>query len=206
MQSSRSLDEPRTANPDQATIESHLIQVYSMAHLKPLNTDTASLSPPSSLSVLLTGTTQISLRLAKRLAVQNVPIIIASPSHSNSTIIPAPFKGAKLDFTDPSTFDNPFSVSATSESSQSPRTTNADTGVNTNIIDRVYLAAPPNVDMLPFVRLAMRKGVKRFTVLTTLLNEVGGETHTKLRQFLDRGEVEWCVLRPSLFFGTPLSI
>jgi festuclavine dehydrogenase len=190
---------------------SHLFQVHSRTQLKSLNTDTAYASPcpSSSPSVLLTGgTSRTSLRLAKLLAAQNVPVIIASPSHSKSTAVPAPFKGVKFDFTDPSTYDNPFNVDTASGSPRSPRSpmgTDGDSRVKSNIIDRVYLVAPPNIDMLPFVGFAMRKGVKRFVVLSTMVNEAGGETHKKLRQFLGRGEVEWCVLRPSLVFGTLLS-
>jgi hypothetical protein len=132
--------------------------------------------------VLLTGGTgRTSTLLAGLLSARGVPFVLASRKGQFSNVGE---KVAKLDWLDPSTFENPFKALSG--------------------IDRVYLIAPPNIDMQPFVEFSMKKGVKRFVLLNSLLVEKGGPAHGKLHAFLAASGVDYCVLRPSTFFGRPL--
>jgi festuclavine dehydrogenase len=131
-------------------------------------------------TVLLTGGTgKTATRLAALLQAQNIPVLLTSRQGQSN--IPSPFKGVKFDWADPSTYENPFNEDST--------------------IDKVYLVAPPQIDMQPFVEVAMKKGVKRFVLLNSLLSEKGGPAHGKLHAFLAESGVDYCVLRPSTFFG-----
>jgi festuclavine dehydrogenase len=137
------------------------------------------------MTVLLTGGTGKSATpLANLLLNANVPLILATRSGK----VPAPFRGARFDWLDASTYQIPF-----------------DTDSN---IDRIYLIPPPVLDMFPpmkaFIDFAIQKGVKRFVLMSAALLEEGGPAMGKVHEYLHSRQVEYCVLRPSWFFGTSL--
>ncbi|KAJ7805029.1 hypothetical protein B0H14DRAFT_2745982 [Mycena olivaceomarginata] len=133
------------------------------------------------MTVLLTGGTGKSATpLANLLLNANVPLILATRSGK----VPAPFRGARFDWLDASTYQIPF-----------------DTDSN---IDRIYLIPPPVLDMFPpmkaFIDFAIQKGVKRFVLMSAALLEEGGPAMGKVHEYLHSRQVEYCVLRPSWFF------
>lgn len=137
------------------------------------------------MTILLTGGTgTTAIRIAKRLHERNLPVLLTS--RKGQAGVPSPFKGVAFDWADRSTFVNPFNADAH--------------------IDRVYLIAPPHdADPLPvakeFIDLAREKGVKRFVFLSGSPVEKGGIVHGKVHEYLADLGVEYCVLRPSWFFG-----
>lgn len=59
----------------------------------------------------------------------------------------------------------------------------------------------------PFIEMARGKyGVRRFVLMSASLVEKGGwglgKVHEVLEGMGERGEVEWCVLRPTTFMGS----
>ncbi|KAF7340581.1 hypothetical protein MSAN_02129600 [Mycena sanguinolenta] len=133
------------------------------------------------MTILLTGGTGKSASpLAKLLLNANIPVLLATRSGS----VPAPFRGVRFDWLDPSTYRLPFETDST--------------------IDRIYLIAPPVLDMFPpmkaFIDVAIEKGVKRFVLMSAALLEAGGQAMGKVHEYLHSREVEYCALRPSWFF------
>ncbi|KAJ7443086.1 hypothetical protein B0H11DRAFT_2162971 [Mycena galericulata] len=102
-------------------------------------------------------------------------------------LVHAPFRGTRFDWLDASTYGILFKVDAT--------------------IDRIYLIAPRILDMLPpmkaFIDFAIDKGVKRFVLMSAGLIEAGGPGMGLVHEYLASLNVEYCVLRPSYFFGAP---
>ncbi|TFK61911.1 NAD(P)-binding protein, partial [Pluteus cervinus] len=132
------------------------------------------------MTILITGGTgRTGTLLAHKLQDASHSVLIASRSGS----APAPLKGVKLDWFDPSTFENPF---------------NADSN-----IDKVYIIVPRATDVLsplkPFIDLAVSKGVKRFVLLSGSLAAPGGLGPGKIHEYLAGLGVEYGVLRPALF-------
>ncbi|CAA7268340.1 unnamed protein product [Cyclocybe aegerita] len=131
------------------------------------------------------GTSKTGGRLAKLIHAAGHPFLVASRSGT----APEPFKGVKFDWTDSSTFENPFKAD--------PK------------IDRIYLIAPAGyLDSLPIVqpsiKLALSKGVKRFVLLTATLSEPGGPGLGKLHEYIASLGAEYTVLRPTWFIGAEL--
>lgn len=134
------------------------------------------------MTILLTGGTGKSATpLANLLLEANKSVVLATRSGK----VPAPFRGARFDWLDASTYNIPFEVDAT--------------------IDRVYLIAPRIFDMLPpmkaFIDFAIEKGVERFVLMSAGLLEAGGPAMGLVHEYLASLDVEYCVLRPSFFFG-----
>ncbi|TFK62484.1 NAD(P)-binding protein [Pluteus cervinus] len=127
------------------------------------------------------GTGKTGAPLVKKLHDAGHSVLVAS----RSGFAPEGVKGIKLDWTDPSTFENPF---------------NADSN-----IDKIYLIPLDTTDTLtavkPFIDLAVSKGVKRFVLLSGSPGEIGGLAAGKVHEYLDGLEgVEYAALRPTWFF------
>ncbi|KAH8827028.1 hypothetical protein DL96DRAFT_1498503, partial [Flagelloscypha sp. PMI_526] len=96
------------------------------------------------------------------------------------------FPGVKLDWSDPSTYENPWGMKAT--------------------IDRLHIVAPLGVpDLLaavkPFVEFAIGKGVKRFTFISGTAVHKGDPFHGLVHQWLSElPNIEYAIIRPSWFF------
>lgn len=131
--------------------------------------------------LLIGGTGKSGTPLVNLLLRAKVPVILTNRSGN----VPAPFEGARFDWLDPETYGIPFEV---------------DSG-----IDRVCLIPPPTLGMLPlmqaFIDVAIKKGVKRFVLMSASLVELGGPMMGKVHEYLSSMDVEYCALRPSWFFG-----
>lgn len=55
--------------------------------------------------------------------------------------------------------------------------------------------------MKPFIDLAIDKGVKRFVFISAGIIDVGGPSVGKVHEYLVNSGVDYCVVRPSWFFG-----
>ncbi|KAJ7484421.1 hypothetical protein FB451DRAFT_84646 [Mycena latifolia] len=130
--------------------------------------------------LLIGGTGKSAIPLANLLLQANQRLVLSTRSGK----VPAPFQGVRFDWLDASTYALPFDLDAK--------------------IDRVYLIAPPVVDMFPsmkaFIDFAMEKGVKRFVLMSAGILEPGGPAMGKVHQYLSSLDVEYCALRPSWFF------
>jgi uncharacterized protein YbjT (DUF2867 family) len=139
------------------------------------------------MSTLLTGgTSQIGLALAKRLKAAGKDVIFGTRSPSK---VPSGYKHVLLDWSDPSTFENPFNTA--------------------DRIDNLYILPPPqSVDVLgitkPFIDLAIEKGVKKFALLSATTIEKGSFAAGKVHEYLDSKGVDYFVLRPTWFIGASL--
>lgn len=141
------------------------------------------------MKVLVTGGRgKTATRLTSLLQASNVPFLTTSRSgpSSPSTSDPKLHPCVRFDWLDSSTYDAPF----------------ADTGV-----DRVWIVAPPLVEMAPlltaFIDKALENGVRRLVLLSgSPLDENGpamGAAHKYIKgRHLSSG-VEYCVLRPTWF-------
>ncbi|KAJ3509039.1 hypothetical protein NLJ89_g5433 [Agrocybe chaxingu] len=137
------------------------------------------------MTILITGGTgQTGAKLAQLLHNANVDFLITT----RKGIAPEPFKAVQFDWTDASTFENPFKLAN---------------------IDKIYLIAPPVMDALPvmkpFIELAIAKGVKRFVLLCGTAVGKGGPFVGKVYEYLAQRGVDYDVLRPTWFmenFGT----
>ncbi|KAG2014145.1 hypothetical protein CC2G_010988 [Coprinopsis cinerea AmutBmut pab1-1] len=107
---------------------------------------------------------------------------------SRSGRVPEGFDSVHLDWNDPSTFTNPWSSSRTPE------------------ISYVYIVAPitdlhhaPKI--IPFIDLALEKGVKRFVYLSATIadrnNDSGGLG--AIPRYLEDNGLDYLVLRPTWF-------
>jgi festuclavine dehydrogenase len=139
------------------------------------------------MSTLLTGgTSQIGLAIAKRLEAAGKDVIFGARTPSK---VPSEYKHVLLDWSDPSTFKNPFNSTEYQ-------------------IDNVYILPPPIiVDVLeitkPFIDLAIEKGVKKFVLLSATIFEKGGVVTGKIHEYLDsKPNIDYFVLRPTWFIGT----
>ncbi|KAJ7322925.1 hypothetical protein DFH08DRAFT_888277, partial [Mycena albidolilacea] len=134
--------------------------------------------------LLLGGTGKSATPLANLLLKANQPVVLANRSGN----VPAPFKGVRFDWLDPSTHKIPFETYSGAER-----------------ITAIYLVAPPvNMDMFSpmkgFIDFAVDKGVKRFVLMSAGMLEKGGPAMGKVHEYLDTLNVEYCALRPSWFF------
>lgn len=134
------------------------------------------------MTILITGGTgKTGSRVARLLQHANEPTLLTSRSGT----VPAPFKGVRFDWLDSTTYENPFNVD--------------------NQIDRVYLVGPDVIDVLSpmkaFIDLAILKGVKRFVLLSGSALEEGAPLMGVVHEYLVKIGVDYCVLRPSWFFG-----
>jgi festuclavine dehydrogenase len=131
--------------------------------------------------LLIGGTGKSATPLANLLLQANHPVVLTTRSGN----VPAPFKGVRFDWLDSSTYKIPFK--------------------SYSDIDRIYLIAPPVLDMFPpmksFIDLAVEKGVKRFVLMSAGMLELGGPAMGKVHQYLSTLDVEYCAVRPSWFFG-----
>jgi len=133
------------------------------------------------MKVLLTGGTgKTALRIAALLHSAEVPFLVTSRSGK----FPAPYEGILFDWLDESTYDAPF---------------------NGTGIDRVYLVAPPVLDMFgpmkKFIDLAVSKGVKRLVLLSgsLLLDENNPLAMDLVHKYIIGLGIDYCVLRPTWF-------
>ena len=149
-------------------------------------------------TILLTGGTGFTSTMMAKLIkarVPSQPIIVASRSGSTSDI--PGITGVKLDWEDSSTFSAPFDL-ATSELNRP--------------IDRVYLVAPPNkpnqLELTKhFINLCKEKDVKRLLFMSSCMITKGSEwPWGQVHAYLDTIGLDYCVLRPSSFFGVYQSI
>ncbi|USW50758.1 Putative NAD(P)-binding domain superfamily [Septoria linicola] len=115
------------------------------------------------------------------------PILIASRNPPANAFHPT----VRFDWTDPTTYANPFD-NAVSQASP---------------IRAVYLVAPDAANaselVMQFVNVALAKGVKRFVLLSAWTEEKGegvfGKAHAGLEDLEKRRGIEWAVVRPHFF-------
>lgn len=129
---------------------------------------------------LIIGTGTVGLPLSQLFHASNVPAI----STSRSGKVFFPLKGVAFDWTDPSTFDNPFT--------------------HGEVIQSIFMTPPPSIDLLPlmrsFIDFAKSKGVKRFVILSASLVPSGDYAHGAVQKYLSEIGVEYAAIRPSWFF------
>ncbi|PPR03653.1 hypothetical protein CVT24_007767 [Panaeolus cyanescens] len=99
--------------------------------------------------------------------------------------VPEPFKGIAFDWSDASTFENPFKADSN--------------------IDSVYIIPPFDSDSLkvakPFLDLAISNNVKKFVLLGAIMTTLGGDgpfSDSIYKYIVDSG-VDFVVLRPTWF-------
>ncbi|MDN3232652.1 ergot alkaloid biosynthesis protein [Priestia megaterium] len=78
-------------------------------------------------------------------------------------------------------------------------------------INKLYLVAPvgvmdPSPIVLPFIDLALKKGVKRIVLLSSSLIDEGGPVFGKIHQAVREKAPEWAVLQPSYFMQNFIGI
>ncbi|KAF9482669.1 NAD(P)-binding protein [Pholiota conissans] len=133
------------------------------------------------MTILVTGGRgKTGIALSKLLHEAKLPFVIASRSGQ----APAPYKAVTFDWTDPTTYENPFKADPN--------------------IDRIYVVGPEGVyDALPavkpFINFARTKGVKRFVLLSASQLEAGTPFLGTVHQYLIDIGVEYAVLRPTWF-------
>ncbi|KAJ7484087.1 hypothetical protein B0H11DRAFT_1197233 [Mycena galericulata] len=138
--------------------------------------------------LLIGGTGKSATPLVKLLHAANVPFLVANRSGD----VPVPYRGVRFDWFDSATYALPFDADSA--------------------IDRVYLIAPPVLDMFPlmkvFIDLARTRGVTRFVLMSAAIcppeegGPIMGAVHAYLASLGDA--VEYCALRPSWFFDNIL--
>lgn len=136
-------------------------------------------------AIFITGATgKTGGKLSQLLQAANHDILVASRTGQAP-----PFKAAKFDWFDESTFENPFT-----------------TDVN---IDKVYLVVPGLLDVLPvvqpFIDLAISKGVKRFVMCGANAVDKDGPAWGQVHKYLIDLGVDYTVLRPDRFDGMHFS-
>jgi festuclavine dehydrogenase len=143
------------------------------------------------MAILITGgASQIGIRLAHLLRDAGREVIIASRSGRNIT---EGFQSTKLDWYDPTTFQTPFQ----------------DRGNTTpTAIETVYLLPPPaDVEcakaVIPFVDIAVEKGVKSFLLLSgTQVERTGKSVGLEVvHRYLHDKCLDYVALRPTSFIG-----
>lgn len=172
-------------------------------------------------TVLVTGGTgKVGSCVARLLTSAAQAHLVASRSSSSST--PARPHSVTFDWLDRATWDQPFNITTTT-------TTTTATGSGTitagdgngdhhhlpQAVTAVFLLAPQVFESSPilndFVDHARGKyGVKRFVLLGATVVEPGGPamggTAKYLAELGGKGEIEWCILRPSWFQGKQASL
>jgi len=138
------------------------------------------------MTTLITGgASQTGLALARRLVASSHPVLFGTRTK------PAPASlgpSVKFDWNDPSTFPNPFDASSD--------------------IQNVYLLGPtatvdPLPKMQPFIDLAVKKGVKKFVLLSSTVAPKGPSSHElgRVHTYLESLGVDYVALRPTWFIG-----
>ncbi|KAI1478846.1 putative ergot alkaloid A [Daldinia eschscholtzii] len=135
--------------------------------------------------LLLGGRGKTASRIASLLHDAGRPFLVAS----RSTTTDSPYRQAVFDWTKPNTYENPFAKALAEGLSP---------------ISAVYLVPPPISDVAPcmisFVNFAVKRGVKRFVLLSASTIEKGGPAMGQVHQHLDSlNNIEYAVLRPTWF-------
>ncbi|PQE31063.1 agroclavine dehydrogenase protein [Rutstroemia sp. NJR-2017a WRK4] len=132
--------------------------------------------------LLLGGTGKVASRIAALLHASSYPTLLAHRSSAPLSSLPD-VPACKFDWTDASTYSNPFQ--------------------QVQNIQAVFLVAPPVMDMLPpmkdFIDLAVEKGVKRFVLLSASLLPAGGPAMGMVHEYLSSLKLDYAVLRPTWF-------
>ena len=128
------------------------------------------------MTILLTGGNgKTSSRLATLLNQEGYPVLVASRSGSKADGI----NGCHFDWLDKSTYGNPFEAASD--------------------ISALYIVAPRTLDMLTptkgFIDYALKKGVKRFVLLSASSIECGDPAHGKIHEYIKSLNVEYGVIR-----------
>lgn len=131
--------------------------------------------------LLLGGTGKVSSRIAPLLSSNGYSILLASRS-GKAPSLPNCY-GIKFDWSDESTYSNPFTAGS---------------------ISTIFIVAPPVVDQLPlaksFIDLAISKGVKRFVLLSaTVFSDGSGPMMGAISKYIVSLGVEYAILCPSWF-------
>ncbi|CAA7268336.1 unnamed protein product [Cyclocybe aegerita] len=132
------------------------------------------------MTTLITGGTgKTAIKLARLIHAAGHPVLLTS----RKGVAPNPFKAVTFDWTDLTTFENPFKADPN--------------------IDRIYLIAPIVLDVFPvvkpFIDLAISKGVKRFVLLSASQFNKGGVYVGKVHEYLVERGIDYTVLRPTWF-------
>ncbi|KAK5658749.1 hypothetical protein OQA88_1558 [Cercophora sp. LCS_1] len=158
--------------------------------------------------LIIGGTGTVGSRIAKQLAARSITALVASRQGTGSD------NAVMFDWHEPNTWSAPFDKSKSSSdkpSSEKPAsdkdTKDSKDSKDSNFVRSVYLIAPPTLDsasvMMEFVDFARQHGARRFVLQSASAIESGGpamgRVHAYLRELGQRGEVEWCVLRPTWF-------
>src|SRR5437667_6401486 len=132
--------------------------------------------------LLLGGTGKTSSRIARLLEKDSIPVLLASRSGS----APTPFKGCHFDWSNVSTYSNPFTQAAD--------------------ITAAYLIPPFTMDvftpMKAFTELARCNGVQRFIFLSGSIVNEGDPTLLQFHNYLTNLGLDHAVIRPTCFMGT----
>ncbi|KAF9041404.1 hypothetical protein BJ165DRAFT_1350106 [Panaeolus papilionaceus] len=136
------------------------------------------------MTILITGGTGTTgLTLAKLAHSEGHQVLITSRAGK----APEPFRAVQFDWTNSSTFENPFAAAAAAGQA----------------ISSVYLVAPPIYEQLdvvgPFIDFAIGKGIKRFVLLSASGLKRGGPMMGQIHEYLVQKGVEYTVLRPTWF-------
>ncbi|CAF9908473.1 MAG: hypothetical protein HETSPECPRED_008089 [Heterodermia speciosa] len=132
------------------------------------------------MTILLTGGNgKTSSRLAPLLKQEGFQVLVASRSGAVRDGI----KSCRFDWLDESTYANPFEAASD--------------------ISALYIVAPRTMDMLTptkgFIDYALKKGVKRFVLLSASSVQCGDPAHGKIHEYIKSLNVEYGVLRPTWF-------
>ncbi|KAM0156086.1 hypothetical protein ACHAQE_006539 [Botrytis cinerea] len=158
--------------------------------------------------LLLGGTGKVARRIAPLLSVDGYNVLLASRSGSSPASLPNT-KGVEFDWLDTNSYDNPFITSK------------GDDDAKENLVDAVFMIAPPVLDALPlakkFIDGVIKRGVRRIVFLSgsiqhcgdgPILSQISEYIKGKGRKYRDDGQipnnpdpnaVEWTILRPSWF-------
>lgn len=128
------------------------------------------------MTVLVTGGNgKTSSRLATLLKQDNIPVLVASRSGSSAGAA----NSCRFDWTDESTYGNPFEAASD--------------------ISSLYIVAPEGFDLLkatnPFIDYALKNGVKRLVFLSASSIECGEPVHGKVHEYIKSLGVEYGILR-----------
>jgi len=127
------------------------------------------------------GTGKTGSLVARLLHDAGYPLVAAS----RKGIAPEPLKAAKLDYDDPTTFENPFIADPN--------------------IDRVYLVTPDVEDQLgavrPFIDFALKKGVKRIVYVGSSA-PLEAKLYSPVWEYILTLGIDYTILRPTWFIGT----
>ena len=130
------------------------------------------------------GTGKTGSHVARLLHDAGYPLVVAS----RKGVAAEPFKVAKFDYSDPTTFENPFIVDPN--------------------IDRLYLVTPDVEDQLgavrTFIDFALTKGVKRIVYVGSSA-PLECKLYSPVWKYITTLGVEYTILRPTWFIGMDYS-